>query len=181
VDELVWRRLNRPCSALRLAQVLDGVVEFARMYGGELLSETMLVAGINDQPDGVERLAEFVAGIEPACAYLAVPTRPPAVASTHPPPPEFVLRAFRLMARRLRRVELLVGEEQGCFGCTGNPTEDLLAILAVHPMSEEKARAYFAHAGTAPTVLDTLVADGRVITASHGGRTFVMRPLPRRH
>jgi wyosine [tRNA(Phe)-imidazoG37] synthetase (radical SAM superfamily) len=179
VDERVWRRLNRPTSELRLAQVLGGMVEFARTYAGRLLTETMLVADVNDDPAGVGRVAEFIAGIAPVCAYLAVPTRPPAVRTAVPPPPEVVVQAFRLMAGRLPRVELLVREEEGRFGRTGNPTEDLLGILAVHPMREERARAYLRDAGTAPGVLDRLLADGRVITASYGGHAFVMRPLRR--
>jgi wyosine [tRNA(Phe)-imidazoG37] synthetase (radical SAM superfamily) len=177
VDERVWRRLNRPASALKLAEVLGGVVEFARTYAGRLLTETMLVADVNDDPAGVRRVADFIAGIEPVCAYLAVPTRPPTVRTAVAPRPEVAVQVFHLMARRLPRVELLVSEEEGRFGRTGNPTEDLLGILAVHPMREDRARAYLRDAGAAPGVLDRLLADGRVITALHAGRTFVMRPL----
>jgi wyosine [tRNA(Phe)-imidazoG37] synthetase (radical SAM superfamily) len=179
VDDRVWRRLNRPASELRLTRVLAGMVEFARTYAGRLLTETLLVAGINDDPHGIRRVADFIAGIEPVCAYLAVPTRPPAVRTAVPPAPEVVVQAFHLMTRRLPRVELLVGEEEGRFGRTGKPIEDLLGILAVHPMREERARAYLRNAGAAPGALDRLLADGRVITASHAGHTFVLRPLRR--
>jgi hypothetical protein len=83
------------------------------------------------------------------------------------------------MTRRLPRVELLVGEETGSFGRSGKPVEDLLGILAVHPMREERARAYLREGGAVPGVLDRLLADGRVITACHAGHTFVLRPLHR--
>ena len=43
--EAVWHRIDRPHGTLRLASILDGVLEFAMAYGGELVTETMLVEG----------------------------------------------------------------------------------------------------------------------------------------
>jgi wyosine [tRNA(Phe)-imidazoG37] synthetase (radical SAM superfamily) len=48
-DPEVWRRVNRPCPSLRMQTVLDGVRKFAEEFPGELVTETMLVAGMNDR------------------------------------------------------------------------------------------------------------------------------------
>lgn len=176
VHEPTWHRLNRPCARLDLSEVLDGMAEFARAYAGTLLSETMLVAGMNDDPDAVGEVAEFVARLKPWCAYLAVPTRPPAVSSVTPPHAGAVVRAFELMAERLLRVELLTGEEEGEFGHTGDPTAELLGILAIHPMHEDTARAYLVEAAGAPDLFDALVAEGRIVRVRYRDRTFVTCP-----
>ena len=52
------------------------------------MSETMLVAGLNDSPDALVATAEFLAGVKPRIAYLAVPIRPPPQHG-HPSGPRF--------------------------------------------------------------------------------------------
>jgi wyosine [tRNA(Phe)-imidazoG37] synthetase (radical SAM superfamily) len=47
VAEDVWRRINRPHPSLVLERVLDGIREFSSSYKGMLISETMLVRGVN--------------------------------------------------------------------------------------------------------------------------------------
>ena len=44
----VWRRINRPHRSLWLSAVLEGMLTFAEAYRGELVTETMLVRGVND-------------------------------------------------------------------------------------------------------------------------------------
>jgi wyosine [tRNA(Phe)-imidazoG37] synthetase (radical SAM superfamily) len=44
----VWRRCNRPHRALRLKAILEGMLAFAKMYEGTLVTETMLVKDPND-------------------------------------------------------------------------------------------------------------------------------------
>ena len=40
VDELAWRRINRPHRALRLESILEGILDFSRNYKGVLATET---------------------------------------------------------------------------------------------------------------------------------------------
>jgi wyosine [tRNA(Phe)-imidazoG37] synthetase (radical SAM superfamily) len=84
-QEEIWRKIDRPYGALRLAPILDGALEFAHAFKGKLVTETMLVKGINDDDDQIRDVAGFLARLEPATAYLAIPTRPPAEEWGHPP------------------------------------------------------------------------------------------------
>lgn len=77
VTEGAWRRVNRPHPQLRLEWVLRGIEDFARDFRGELYTETMLVAGANDDEENVIGVAELVRRLEPRRAFLSVPTRPP--------------------------------------------------------------------------------------------------------
>jgi wyosine [tRNA(Phe)-imidazoG37] synthetase (radical SAM superfamily) len=180
VDDRTWRRLNRPSARLQLAQVLEGIRAFADEYAGTLLTETMLVHAVNDASESVVAVADFVRRLRPASAYLAAPTRPPAVHSAVPPSPDVLVRAYELMAERLPHIALLGSEPEGHFGQTGDPVADLLGILAVHPMREERARDYLVEAGGTPAALDALVEDGRIVIASHAGHRFAMPSFPTR-
>jgi wyosine [tRNA(Phe)-imidazoG37] synthetase (radical SAM superfamily) len=182
VNEPTWRRICRPSRVLALTVVLDGLRRFASAYRGRLLTETMLVRGLNDHAAGVDGVARFLEGLGPEIAYLAVPTRPPAESDAGSPDEQAVVAAYQRLSARLPRVELLTGEEEGRFGHTGDPAEDLLGILAVHPMPEETARRYLEEAGAGLPALEALLASGRVVRVQHRGRTFLARGLgwPRR-
>lgn len=172
-----WRRLNRPDDRLDLEPILAGIAEFAAEYRGELLTETMLVGGLNDDADSVEAVAAFLEGLAPDRSYLAVPTRPPAERTVRPPSEESVLRAYEIVKRRLASVELLVSGGEENFDRTGDPLEDLCAILAVHPMKESAVSRYLSEAGTLPESMDALLASGRVRRAEYRGDVFYVRSL----
>ena len=74
----IWRRLNRPYGTLSLSAILAGAREFAAAFNGQLVTETMLVDGVNDSPAQLAEMAEWLAQLAPDVAYLSIPTRPPA-------------------------------------------------------------------------------------------------------
>ncbi len=176
-DPRVWRRIDRPARQLRLHAILQGLELFTRSFSGEVWTETMLVHGFNDAELHLEKLAAFLERVAPARAFLAVPTRPPAVASVRPPSSEALVRAYRIFSDRLPRVELLAKPEEGSFGHGGDPGEDLLSILAVHPMREEVARGYLAEVGMDPALLDELVQAERIERIGYRDQTFVVARL----
>jgi wyosine [tRNA(Phe)-imidazoG37] synthetase (radical SAM superfamily) len=174
-----WHRLDRPHGGVDLAQVLDGIRTFAREYRGTLISDTLLVRGINDDADTVTCVADFLAEIQPARAYLGVATRPPVERDVRPPQKAALVRAYEIMRARVPQVELLSMHEEGAFTQTGDAVEGLLSILAVHPMREEAVQAYLRDAGTDVSLLEPLIQEGRVDRVVYQGATFYVRSVAR--
>ncbi len=174
VDERIWRRLDRPHPSLDLKLVLDGMLAFAAEFHGLLASETLLVRNVNDEPAGMEAVAEFLERLKPRCAYAAVPTRPPAEPWVRPAGAAAINRCFQRFARRLPRVELLTGFEGASFGTTGAAEDDLLATAAVHPVREDVAAAVLVKAGGRPSDLQRLVAEGRLRPVRYEGHVFYL-------
>jgi len=160
-----------------LTFVPDGEPTLDRHLEGELATETMLVAGVNDTGAAIEGVAAFLQRLGPRGAYLAVPARPPADTWVHPPTEGAVNRAFQCLAARLPRVELLTEFEGTAFGSAGDPAEDLLATATVHPMREDAARALLDRAGSGREILERLVAEGRLRPVRYRDHTFYVRPL----
>jgi wyosine [tRNA(Phe)-imidazoG37] synthetase (radical SAM superfamily) len=175
VRERPWRRVCRPSAALDLPSVLAGIQRFAAERRGALFTETMLVRGLNDDPAGLEAVAAFLETLAPDVAYLAVPTRPPVEPEVRAPSEAAVVAAYERLASRLRRVELLTGDAEGSFGRAGDPVEDLLGILAVHPLPEPVARRYLEDNGGAPSGVEALLASRRIARVEHVGRVFLVR------
>lgn len=167
-----WRRLNRPHKDLDLPMVLDGLRAFAAQYDGRLVTETMLVRGVNDDPASIVNVAEFLRELSPETAYLAVPNRPPTDDRALPPPDEAVRAAFHLFRSNDVNVEMLTGYEGDDFVQTGDPVEDLIAICAVHPMRENAARRFLSSGGVKASALERLVNDGLLKKSEFQGITF---------
>jgi wyosine [tRNA(Phe)-imidazoG37] synthetase (radical SAM superfamily) len=177
VDEAAWKAVNRPHGRLDLPALLDSCLRFAAVSPGRLLTETMLVAGVNDDEARVAALAGWLAQLAPSTAYLAVPTRPPAEAWVRAPAPGALHRAYRMVRDQVPHVETLAGYEGDAFAATGELEADLLSITAVHPMREEALRA-LVHRAQAPwTVVDRLVAEGRLVETTYAGHRFYRRQL----
>jgi len=175
-----WRRVNNPHPDLRLERVLDGIGQFSAQYRGTLITETMLVAGVNDGPDSLEPTAERIAALAPRTAYLAVPLRPPAVPGTRGPDEPGLVRAHEIYARWLPAVELLTGHEPGSFGHTGDAREDLLATTAVHPIRVDAARDLVAADAAGWELVEALVAEGALREVEYGGQRYLVRPVAAR-
>ncbi len=176
--EALWRRVDRPHKALSFSKVVDGMVEFSRAYGGVLITETMLVNGVNDSAEDAEAVADVLARLSPAASYVAVPTRPPAEDWVTAPPVERV-RAFMgvLEGRGLRVVPLVKGEERPPR-CGADLVKCVLETIRVHPLPLDHVRALASEKGLAlDDVLEAVLAAEGVELAEFGGRKFlVWRP-----
>jgi wyosine [tRNA(Phe)-imidazoG37] synthetase (radical SAM superfamily) len=180
-QEEFWRRINRPYGTLKLSSIQQGMLEFARTYRGELVTETMLVRTVNDSENGLSNIAGFLARLRPDRAYLAIPTRPPAEEWAQPPPEEIINQAYHILHERIDQVEYLIGYEGNDFAFTGNLEEDLLSITAVHPMREEAVNDFLTRAGSDWSVIHRLINRGQLIETKYKGRKFYMRRLPDRY
>ncbi|MDR4507626.1 MAG: radical SAM protein [Candidatus Brocadiaceae bacterium] len=173
----VWRRINRPRRNLQLESILDGMIEFAQGYRGELVSETMLVKDLNDDTEHIQKVADFLAQLKPAKTYLTVPTRPPAEELVRPPDESEIIQAYQIFRKKIDCVEYLIGYEGNAFAFTGNVKEDLLGITAVHPMKEEAVRTFLERANADWSVIQELIDQGVFIETEYEGNKFYMRRI----
>jgi wyosine [tRNA(Phe)-imidazoG37] synthetase (radical SAM superfamily) len=178
--EEIWRRLDRSHHLLHLSSIRQGMLEFAKAYRGELVTETMLVEGVNDGYAHVKEVADFLTHLGPVRAYLSIPTRPPAEAWVRPPAEGVINQAYQILSERVHYVEYLIGYEGDAFAFAGDAERDLLSITAVHPMRREAVSDFLARAGSDWPLVRRLIAQGRLVETTYAGRSFYMRKLPDR-
>jgi len=175
IREDAWRRINRPHPSLKLAEILEGVMRFASEFRGELVTETMLVRGLNDDAKSIGEIAEFLFTLRPATAYVGVPTRPTAEAWAHPATEQAVTHAHQILMRQLPRVELLTGYEGTAFGTSGDPEEDLLSITGVHPLREDAVRELLQRSEASWAIVDRLTERGHLKRVCYRDEWFYVR------
>jgi wyosine [tRNA(Phe)-imidazoG37] synthetase (radical SAM superfamily) len=175
--EDLWHRINRPHPMLNFAAILDGMQEFAKLYRGKLVTETMLVKGANDSPTTLHEVAEFIARLDPFKAYLSVPIRPPAENWVQPPDEKTLNAAFQTMSEKIDQVEYLIGYEGNAFAFSGDVENDLLSITAVHPMREDAVKEFLSRAEADWSLIEQLIRKKQLITTAYKGHRFYMRVL----
>jgi wyosine [tRNA(Phe)-imidazoG37] synthetase (radical SAM superfamily) len=179
VRERAWRAVDRPHGKLQLDAILEGMREFTKLFAGRLLTETLLVRGANDGDDDLVATADVVARLQPDVAYLSIPTRPPSEDWVRAPDEETIHRAYQIFADRLGNVECLLGLETGSFGYTGDVEGDILGVTAVHPMPAASVRELLKKANEDWSVVEKLLAEGKIVKLTHNGEEFYFRKLPK--
>jgi wyosine [tRNA(Phe)-imidazoG37] synthetase (radical SAM superfamily) len=182
VNEKLWKRINRPHKDLRLNRILEGISDFADEFRGTIISETMLIDGIN-YGDEFEKIAEFLKHLKRLDkAYIAIPTRPPTERWVTPAKEETVNEAFQVFAENLgsNKVKYLIGYEGNAFGFTGRVEEDLLSITSVHPMRKEAVKEFLRKTNTSRSIIEKLLLEDKLVELEYAGKIYYMRKLPSR-
>jgi len=179
VHEDAWRRINLPHHDLSLGIILQGIREFATGFEGTLITDTMLIADLNDDTNSLIDTADFLVEVAPHTAYIVVPTRPTTVRNVHATDESGLIRAYAIFAERLPSVELLTGHEAGEFAHTGDARSDLLSVTAVHPMRETDVGKLLMRDQTAWTLVEELLAEGLLKSTMYEGERYYLRPVRR--
>ncbi len=177
---MTWKAINRPHPGLRLEDIIDSIKRFAREYRGTLITETMLVNGVNVSENNLRMIADILGDVRPDKAYISVPTRPPAEPWVKPASEEVVNKAYSLATERLGagKVELLLGYEEAKFRPVGDPVESLLATVSVHPMRIDYAVKYLERAGLDPSeVLSRLKNEKQIALVRYRGHLFIIKKI----
>ncbi len=174
-DERTWRRLHRPHYALRHEAVLEGMQCFAASFDGTLMTNTMLIRGLNDLVAEMEQTAAFVAQLSPYAATLGVPTRPPCERNAAAPTVATLARCRVAFEAVVGDVQCLNGYDEGDFGYRGDVKRDLLDITAVHPMRHQEVEGFLSKAQADWNVVERLLTRGQLTTIDYRGQRFYVR------
>lgn len=174
-DPAVWGRMNRPHFRLVYENVMEGMELFAQEFAGTVVTETMLIRGVNESEDQLIATAEQLNRLHPQTAYIAVPTRPPAAPGVKAPDSAALLLAMEIFRKRINHVEYLIGHEGNAFASTGDVMRDLLSITAVHPLREDALQALLKKNNADESIVSRLIDRGELIAADFEGHTFYLR------
>lgn len=178
INHRIWHRINRPHSGFKFYKILKGLSEFSHNFSGELTTETMLIQDVNDSSGEIEKIADFIEGIETEKSYLAIPTRPPAEEWVKPVTEKTLIKAYQIFREKSIPVEYLIGYEGNAFAFTGNVEKDLLSITAVHPMREEAVNEFLTTAKSYWSVIKKLITEDKLAEVEYRDKKFYMRKLP---
>lgn len=177
VTDTAWRRINRPYRRLSLTSILTGILNFRGKFQGKLVTETMLIAGINDSESAIHNLASYLLELQPFKAFLSIPTRPPAESWVRTPDAGSLQKILAILAQNITFAEFLFENDDADFRSTGDLVEDILGITAVHPMREEALRQMVARSGASWKIVEDLLSSKKITCVHYREERFYLRNL----
>ena len=177
VDEKLWHKIDRPNGKLDLQKIITGIKTFASAFKGTLVTETMLVKGINDDTESIQKTAEIISQIKPEKSFILVPIRPPAEKFVEPPSEENLNIAYQIFCTLLSDVELLISNEGTNFSYSSNAEKELLSILAVHPMRKDAIETFINKANSKWDLLEKLINKSVLKEVKYSGSTFFVKNI----
>ena len=84
VSSDVFMRINRPRPGFSVEKVIEGLVEFRKVYKGQIWLEILFCKGINDGKEELMRMKKVVDRIQPDLIHLNTVVRPPSKKSAVP-------------------------------------------------------------------------------------------------
>jgi wyosine [tRNA(Phe)-imidazoG37] synthetase (radical SAM superfamily) len=176
-DNSTWRKINRPKKHLNLETILENVRIFSREFPGTLTTETMLIDGMNTTPSHLRNVALFISNLNPDKAYVAIPTRPPAVSDFDIPDESTINHAFQIFYDKIDSVECLIEYEGDDVGFSGDIENDILNIASVHPLKLDSVKKMLEKADANWRIIEQLLSQKRLREVEYSGSKFYMRSL----
>ena len=178
-DEKIWRKINIPHNSLDLSVILKSIKTFAGEFKGKLVTETMLLKGVNDSDADLKNTAKTIASFTPHVSFISIPTRPTAFKKAEKPDERILTMAYDIFSKEIESVELLTGYEGNAFASTGNFKDDILSITAVHPLREDAVKELMNKSNGTEKQLEKLITAGLIERTGYNGETFYLRKFKR--
>jgi len=169
-DAASYRRINRPHPDLDFDRSLAGMRAFRREFTGRLWLEVFLVAGLNDAPADIDRIAALAESIGPDRIHLNTAVRPPADAAVQPVPPD----RLDALAARFRPCAEAVAEYSATAGSSLAVNETaVLDMLRRRPATAAQIAAAFGmHLNETAKYTGRLLRRGEIRALPRGGQIY---------
>jgi len=166
-----FRRVTRPHPSLDPSTIAEALIAFARGFPGEVWLETLLVAGMNDDPGEIALLRRTIDAVAPARLHVNTIVRPPSFAG-----------ACAIDAQRLDEIAGELGPTAEVIAAPSGPAqltieedvaERIVAMAARRPITaRDVARAIGTSNAIAAKMLSELVEIGRLRLVPHDGTQY---------
>ncbi|PID27581.1 MAG: radical SAM protein [Candidatus Cloacimonadota bacterium] len=137
-NKQLFKKINRPHGKLDYETVYNGLVTFSNLYKGQLFLEIMLMKGINDDDESLEKFAEIIKNIRYDRLYINTPVRPPAELNVSVCDKETIEKAVKYLGGI--SIEMLA---EGSFSSDiEDDYEAILSIIGRHPMNQFEIKSF---------------------------------------
>ncbi|MBE9561652.1 MAG: radical SAM protein, partial [Proteobacteria bacterium] len=97
----------------------------------------------------------------------------PAISTIRPPEKNELQQFYNIISKKLTNFEYLTGYEGNLYTSTGNVAEDILSIIAVHPMREEAIHELLKKNQANWDIIEKLIESKKVKLTEYQGNKFV--------
>lgn len=134
-DPVVFQAVNRPHPSVTFEQVIAGLINLGKAKGPRVWLEVLLLKGINDSPEQVDRFLKYIEKINPEKIQLNTVVRPPVENYACPLP---YSRLKEIQKGLGPRAEIIAGSSRENTQPTGSVWEsEIREMVARRPCTAE--------------------------------------------
>lgn len=171
VSPEIFKKINRPDPDLSVERMIEGLIEFRKVFRGKIWLEILLCKGINDSPEELNRMKEVIEGIQPDLIHLNTVVRPPSEKWAIP-----------LNREEMEKIQAFFGERATIISEFARHSfstierdlrEEILSILKRRPLSlSDLSRGMNLSEEDLEKHVDSLVQEKRINIRTFGGSVF---------
>lgn len=175
LDEKLWLKTHRPHKNSRFSTIVEGIIDFAEVYKGRLLTETMLVHNHNDSIEHAELIGAFLKKMNPAMSYISVPTYPPTESWVKPPDEATLNKFFQTVSAKQPKLEYLIGYETIEPAITKNAHHEILSLASTHPVRKSKVNEILSRTNADKDLVKKMIENHELVETSFEGDKYYVR------
>ncbi len=165
-DEKCFKKIDRPLKGMKIEEIIKGIKSFREVYDKELVIEILVVEGINDKTEQMQKLNEILNDIKPNRVDLGTIDRPPAY-KVNP----VKTKKLQELSKNFCNIPLSISYKKDYEVKKIDFSEDeILALLKRRPQSEDDIKRQFSQ--KSKSILDKLIKEKRVYRENVAGVLF---------
>lgn len=171
VSSEVFMRINRPRPGFSIEKVIEGLVEFRKVYKGQIWLEILFCQGVNDSKEELLRMKKAVDRIQPDRIHLNTVVRPPSEKWAAP-----------LSQKEMEEIQVYFGEKASIItefdrhpsSISGRDIkEEILEILKRRPLSlSDLSKGMGIPQNELDEYIKPLAQEGKIQTRIFGGSIY---------
>ena len=171
VSSEVFMRINRPRPGFSIEKVIEGLVEFRKVYKGQIWLEILFCKDVNDSKEELLRMKKAVDRIQPDRIHLNTVVRPPSEKWAAP-----------LSQKEMEEIQVYFGEKASIItefdrhpsSISGRDIkEEILKILERRPLSlSDLSKGMGIPQNELDEYIKPLVQEGKIQTRIFGGSIY---------
>ncbi len=162
VSMAAFLKINRPCKALLLEDMIQGIQTFANKFTGKLWLEIFILPGINDTQEELTALKKIITRIDPEMVQLNTLDRPGTVSTLRPASKEELDRVKEILNMDIIQIIAKVTDKKN-MGQHRDMASAILETIHRRPCTRDDLVAVLtADPDQMDTLLATLEADGQI-------------------
>jgi wyosine [tRNA(Phe)-imidazoG37] synthetase (radical SAM superfamily) len=132
----LFKKVNRPKKGLEIDQIIQGFIDFRKVFQGQIWMEVMVVQGLNDTEENITAIKELLDHLQCERVYVNVPIRPPAEKWVKIPTKERIIEICAILdAQNIDSYEEVSGFH---IDKTKDLKDQILKITSRHPLRESQ-------------------------------------------
>ena len=162
-SERVFKRIDRPCSSLTAAAIIDGLVALKQEHPGQVWLEIFVIPGVNDTEEELALLADAVQRIAPDLVQLNGLDRPGIADGVRAPTEAEMTRARDRLGYPATEIVKSPTTRTDIPSFSQDTLESILLIIRRRPSTvEDLARICGLHPNEIRKYTDTLATEGLI-------------------